>query len=351
MTIGKSNREELTLILSQDYELFFHDSGTPEHCLFEPCDALLQLSRSLDLKITFFVDVGMIRCMDRFASANRRVATMRDEIKQHIESIAKAGHEVALHIHPHWEDSAWRHDKWDFSASRYALHQFSTAEVATICTDYANVLGELSGESPTAYRAGGFCVEPFTDLGPSLLDAGIHIDSSIVPGARLTDSERGFDFTSAPDKAWWLFGSSPLQPNSKGPFGEIPVTPQGLGAFYYWQRLLNRFRPRRSAAGGGNGVSRRPGNREILRRLVGQSRVAELSVDEPKVRQLATRSSEMPTRSVWHLMGHPKLLTQESIVQVEEFVRQWGFQKFETVSSLAESVCPRPTAASPARVS
>lgn len=338
MIIDQLHREEPTLILSQDYELFFHDSGTPEHCLFEPCDALLQLSQSLDLKITFFVDAGMIRCMDRNATKSRRVATMNDEIKRHIESLARAGHEIALHIHPHWEDTAWQHERWDFSGSRYALHQFSPADIAEICSDYAKILAELSGEALTAYRAGGFCVEPFTDLGPALLEAGIYVDSSVVPGARLTDPERGFDFRQAPDKAWWFFNSSPSQPETEGQFIEIPVTPQRLGPFYYWQRVLGRIRSQ-ARAGQGGGVSKRPGNQEVFRRLTGGSRIAELSVDEPKVEHLASLAAGTEHREIWHLMGHPKLLTQNSIVQLEEFITRAGFNKFATVSSLADAVC------------
>ena len=340
-----------TLILSQDYELFFSDSGTVEKCLFEPCDALAASARRLGLPITFFVDAGMLRCMERFARGNRAVASMLESIRLHLVSLAAAGHEIALHVHPHWEESAWCDGRWDFSGSRFRLHEFPADRIASICADYSRCLAELTGKPPTAYRAGGFCVEPFAELRGPLSDSGIRVDASVVPGAYLADPDKGFDFRRVPDDEWWPFSESTLTPDASGPFVEVPVTPIRLSAFYYWRRISSRFRPARKSDQAGDGLSRRPGFREVARRLLGRSRVAELSVDHPKADHLRTAARSGVSRGLWHVMGHPKLLSRKSIEQLEDFVTSAGIGQFETVSSFADAVQPVARSAPRARAS
>ena len=181
-------------VLSQDYELFFHESGSVQKCLFDPCEALLEFARKPDSGITFFVDAGMLLCMQRHLDADRAMRGTLDDVKRHIETLARAGHEIALHVHPHWEDTRWTDDGWDFSGTRYQFRDFSDEEIERIFRDYASLLAELSGHAPTSYRAGGFCVEPFARIGPVLADIGITVDSSVLPGALLRDPDKGIRF-------------------------------------------------------------------------------------------------------------------------------------------------------------
>ncbi len=64
-------REDVpVLILSQDYELFFQVSGSIEKCLVDPCDMLLEFANKNQLQITFYVDAGMLCCMQRLSAKN-----------------------------------------------------------------------------------------------------------------------------------------------------------------------------------------------------------------------------------------------------------------------------------------
>ncbi len=233
--------ESPILILSQDYELFFQKSGTVEKCLFEPCDALLKFAASHGVRFTFFVDAGMLLAMQRHADSEPKLAQMLSKVQRHIASLASAGHEIALHVHPHWEDTRWINDQWVFAGTRYQLREFQGDEVVRIFREYSECLAGLSGRRPSSYRAGGFCVEPFSVLAPALTDVGIFTDSSVVPGATLRDPDKGFDFGGSPDRDWWRFESSPAQATTDGCFLEIPITPQQLPVFYYWGRLAERL--------------------------------------------------------------------------------------------------------------
>lgn len=330
--------ESRALVLSLDYELFFGRSGTVEKCLFDPCDALLAAARSMGVQITFFVDAGMILCMQRNAASQRSVAKLATQVRKHVASLASSGHEIALHVHPHWEDTGWRDGTWDFSGTRYRLDEFTDNEIAEILSTYSICLAELSGNPPIAYRAGGFCAEPFHRLIPGLTDAGIMIDSSVVPGASLIDADKGFDFRHAPDAEWWCFDVSPGRPQPDGQFLEVPVTPHRLPATYYWKRLVNKIRREPAAAVYGDGTWKNIGGREAVRRLGGLGRAAEMSIDEPKVCHISADKCHESPRRLWHLMGHPKLLSDRSIDIFKVFVEDMNFEWRDSIRSAAELV-------------
>ena len=326
------------LILSQDYEVFFNKSGTLEKCLFEPCDALLRSARRLGYRITFYVDVGMLWRMQQLAPDYRRLACDFERVRRHLRGIAAAGHDIGLHIHPHWEDTLVEDGRWRFSDTRYHLGQFTADEAADIVRRYAALLGETCGAAPASYRAGGFCVEPFSSIAEPLLDAGIDVDSSVVPGASLRDDDKGFDFRRVPSRDWWAFDESPAVPKDGGRFLEIPITPQQLPLRYYWDRVLDRLRRSRKDEVFGDGDGKRIGKPEIVRRLLGSSRVAELSVDHAKAAGLERLPDRHPPRRLCHVMGHPKNLSLKSLSALEKIIEGRGLRRFESVASAARLI-------------
>lgn len=326
------------LVVSQDYELFFHRSGSIEKCLLEPCELLLDFANKTDIRITFFVDAGMLCRMQNLAPTNPSIERDLSRVKRHLESVAAKGHEIGLHVHPHWEDTRWQNEAWDFSDSRYRLDEFPDAEIAEIVSRYTAALNELCDGSVTTYRAGGFCIEPFSQVRDALLKEGITVDSSVVPGARLDDDAKGFDFSKVPDVSWWQFSESPRTPSSDGEFLEIPITPQVLPFFHYWGRAVDRVLGRQPAAVLGDGMSKAIGREEIVRRLSGRGRTSELSIDAPKARRLGNSSISRQRRDIWQVMGHPKLLGSPSIASLEAFVDQMSVQRFETLAGLARAI-------------
>jgi hypothetical protein len=189
-------------------------------------------------------------------------------------------------------------------------------------------------------------VEPFELLRPGLEAAGISVDSSVVPGAILNDPEKGFDFAASPDDACWPFSMSPATPEPGGDFLEIPVTPQRLPLHFYWGRLVERLLRQVTSNRFGDGTSKAIGRREILRRLAGKSRVAELSVDDAKAEHLLAGRNLRSERRVWHLMGHPKLVSHESLAMLERFIVAREIDQFASVDAFASSICARQGAAS-----
>lgn len=330
--------KEPVLVLSQDYELFFQDSGTIEKCLFEPTEMLLRFSREFGITITFFVDAGMLRCFDRHAGASVQVRRAADQVRRNLERIAADGHELALHVHPHWQDTRLVDGRWDFSGTRYQLRDFSDAAIIDIVRSNFDLLQALSSTPVRSYRAGGFCVEPFGRLAPALTQVGISVDSSVVPGASLVDPDKGFDFSAAPDQPGWLFEDSPVVPRQAGRFVEVPVTPVRVSPFFYWRRLVGRLTADKASGKAGDGVSKAIGRAEIARRLLGVSRTSELSVDDAKAPVLSHERISRQTRTCWHLMGHPKLLSRQSLQALRRFLDEQNIKRSLSVAAQAEEI-------------
>ncbi len=331
------------LILSQDYELFFGNSGSPERCLLEPTNALLECAVKHSLKITFYVDAGMLMKMRQLASSSRTLSRTLDQVSAQLRNIVSAGHEIGLHIHPHWQETRWTENGWDFSGTRYKLSQFSDSESESLVKDYHRVLADTCGHAPVSYRAGGFCTDSFSAISDCLFDLGVTVDSSVVPGAKLVDREKGFDFSDSPDIPNWRFDTDPEMAAADGRFVEVPISPVNLPVSYYWGRLLSRFTGRIPSGQFGDGSSKTFNRTEAVRRLLGLRRVAEMSIDLPKVYELA-RVSRNHTRSVVHIMGHPKLLANQSIDLLVKFIRQANISESQTVESFSRRVRTRPLA-------
>ena len=323
------------LILSQDYELFFHRSGTVEKCLFEPCEALLKSARKAGYSITFYVDAGMLCRMQDLAAREPRIAREFDLVRRHVGTLVHAGHDIGLHVHPHWEETAFSGGEWCFEGTRYQLGQFTNVQAAEIVSRYAKTLVEACGVAPTSYRAGGFCIEPFHQISSALLDVGIDVDSSVVPGAHLKNVEKGFDFRRVPSTDWWRFEDSPSVVQQDGRFLEIPVTPLNLPVWYYWKRVMERLSP--AARHFGDGSARPVGRKEILRRLAGFSRVAEASIDAAKVGELG-RAIAGSGHRIWHIMGHPKNLSHESLSFFQSVIREKHLEAFTSVAGAAQLI-------------
>ena len=62
------------LLVSQDYELFFQQSGSIDKCLFEPTNMLLDFAEQVGVRITFFIYAGSLCRMQKLALANASMA-------------------------------------------------------------------------------------------------------------------------------------------------------------------------------------------------------------------------------------------------------------------------------------
>jgi hypothetical protein len=312
----------MKFILSLDYELFFGARhGTPQRCLIEPTQALLRITARAGAKLALFVDAGYLCKLAEHTLRDTAARREFDAVRQHLSSLSRAGHELQLHIHPHWEDTRRTAQGWQFDLRRYALHSFSGPQILDIVTRYTRALSEFG--KPLAYRAGGWVIQPFAPLAPGLRANGIRIDSTVFPGGHTEDSTQALDFRRSPDKDYWRFDTDPLAPASRGYFTEVPIASVRVTPFAYWTLAARKLAGGARHRPWGNGGSIPNGKRDLAKKLFACT-ASPVSIDGPKAGWLerAYREHKARGRDCMVVMGHPKALTPYSLDCLDRFLKR-----------------------------
>src|ERR1043166_4528695 len=155
----------MNIYITLDYEIYFGEQhGTVEKCIIYPTSELIRIAETHDVRFSFFVDCGFILKLDEFRGRFPVLEPDYKKITEQVRYLSSTGHDIQLHIHPHWEDSHFDGNKWIIDTRRYKLADFNEIEIADIVTRYKKVLTDLTGKKIFAYRAGGWCMQPFSRI-------------------------------------------------------------------------------------------------------------------------------------------------------------------------------------------
>lgn len=234
----------VNILLTFDYELFFGpNSGTVEKCLLEPTWDLIDLAEGKAIRYTFFVDVGFLIHAAKYPELNVEMQLVHEQLK----SILAKGHSLQLHVHPHWEHAEYLNGKWTMHAEKYySLMNFDAISRAEIIHKYKSWLEDFSGKKVEAFRAGGWCIQPFSELRDIFEKEGLFIDSSVIPGDFLSTDQYHVDFRKAPFLSRYNFNSDVCQEDPQGKFTEFPIASMRYSPLFFWSLYLRgRLNPRR----------------------------------------------------------------------------------------------------------
>ena len=334
-------QNNLKVIITLDYELFFgRDSGTAERCLITPTRLLLDICSKYSIPLTFFVDAGYIIALKRYANKFETINNDLIQITNQLSKLSIQDHSIQLHIHPHWEDAIYNGLKWEFDYSRYTLSSFSKHEVSQIFKKYSSVLFDISGKEVIAYRAGGWCVQPFSHIKKAMIENNISIDCSIYFGGKVNSITHSFDFTDAPKSSSWRFSNDPLVIDKNGTFFELPTSHYHLSPFYYWKyafikKLGNK---KHKKFGDGVGLSMfSSGYSQLIKALTKKSYSA-VFIDGYRsiyLDKAFNRYINQPNNEYFVVMGHPKLFSSFSLKKTEKFIRKYHNQyDFITINNI-----------------
>jgi peptidoglycan/xylan/chitin deacetylase (PgdA/CDA1 family) len=224
--------------LSFDYELFFGtSSGSIDNCILKPTQRLMDISKKYRVPFIFFVDAGYLWQLKNHSHIPQCKSDY-DKIALQILELRAGGHEIGLHIHPHWEDSFFKDNSWNINTTRYKLADFTDDEIDNIITKYHQAIIDIVQTPCKSYRAGGWCIQPFGPIKKSLIKNNILVDSTIYHNGLHSSCAHSYDFTSAPTKDEWRFDNDPCIESSNGLFTEIPITTDRIPPLFYWNLYL-----------------------------------------------------------------------------------------------------------------
>ena len=267
--------------------------------------------------MTFFVDVGYLIQAERNPELSEELSLVKDQIKQMISE----GHDVQLHVHPHWEQSIWTNGKWSFATnSHYKLSDYSKDEAAEIIRSYKLYIENLISRKVEVFRAGGWCIQPFEDLEDVFKETGIRIDSTVIPGDFLETKSYAVDFRGAPMKSTYSFQSNVLKEEENGDFLEYPIGSLRYSPLFYWRLyVLGRLFPKRhKMVGDGQFLSQ--GGRK--KRKLTQFTIGHISSDGYYASKLNAGLNKYENLGFSDLVviGHPKGNTEFSMEQLADFI-------------------------------
>lgn len=311
----------MNVYLTYDYELFFGEpTGTVEKCIIEPTNYLRQIAKETNIKMVFFIDVGYLKKLAEFKTQFPKVEQEYQLVFNQINDLVAEGHDCQLHIHPHWEDCTHDGKQWIMKVDRYKLVDFSENDIERIVVEYKNILENLTKKPVIAYRAGGWCLQPFSKIKNAFLKAGLKIDSTVFPGGENKKGNYFYDFTSVPNKDKWKFETDLCLENKDGCFWEYPISNQKYSISFFWRLfILGRLQPKLHKPIGDGYPMPSPGMRK---QMLTKGMTLSASADGyfvTKLNQVIKRNKNKDWQETV-IIGHPKACTHFALKQLKLFI-------------------------------
>lgn len=318
-----------------DYELFFgKPTGTVQNCMIAPTKRLMALSKKYNAPFTYFVDAGFLLKLSELGPIFPELAEQHEQISQQLKLLIQEGNDVQLHVHPHWELSDYCDGVWDIPQDRgYRMDEFSKEEAAAIFIKYKQHLESIIGRKTMAYRAGGWCIQPFEHIQEVFLETGMHYDSSVVPGMVYDGGVYKVDFSEASiDKDSWCFDLDPVSINRNGRFVEVPISGYYYSPRFYWELyILGRLNRARHRFVGDGSYIPQPGRKW---QTLTQPQWNHVSCDGYYAKKLKSITKNFKDRYRKHLVviGHPKGMTAYSFDKLERYLQKVDRVQYLTFS-------------------
>ena len=317
----------MNIFITLDYELFFGaESGTVEDCILKPTRALLKIVEPLGIKFNCFVDAGYLMALERQLNEHPKLKKDFENLTEQIKYLSKEGHGIELHIHPHWEDSFFDGTRWNINTERYKLSDFSEKDIMDIVTRYSQILSKASGKAPVAYRAGGWCAQPFPPIQKALLANNIHIDSTVYPGGYYHSENQQFDFRGIPQFATdYKFSNDLIKQDPNGSMREIPISSIKVNPIFFWKFAWRKIRKSPIHRSFGNGSAVVMPKSELIRLLTRPSH-SVVSMDGFKASLMGKALNKYirgtQNKGNFVIIGHPKAFSPFSLSKMNDFIQK-----------------------------
>jgi len=241
---------KLRLFLTFDHELPLGSLKTSYNkALFDPTERLLELANRKSITVTLFTDIlsGI-----RFHEWDR--IGFYEPYQNQLQHAVSQGHDVQLHLHPHWLTSGYENGLV-IPSHDYSLANFEHGKEINIGEIVKMGVNTLEGicrkANPSykvlAYRAGGYNIEPASkEIFSQLAQNGIRFDSSVVLKYYFVSSLSLVDFRKTPAMPNWFIGSDGnfRQAAESGifeiPVAAIPKTPFEIPTRFKLKRYAHR---------------------------------------------------------------------------------------------------------------
>ena len=322
------------LLLTFDYELFLGKrSGSVDNCLIIPTNRLLEILKKRNKTAIFFIDTTYINRLEETAKKHESAKKDYHKIYNQLTEIAKNGHYLFHHLHPHWLDAVYLPDEnqWDLSIDKkFTFFNLTNNEQEEIFKYSNNFLKSIYNDAglnkdPNGFRAGGFYIEPFTIFREFFIKYGVKYDFDVMRGFSKKGETHFFDFTKCPDKQFYQFEDEVIKENVNGTFHEFTISSYDLKGIY---KILNGINYRLNKKkyipfGDGKTTGAKFGitnDNSFLKKYL----LSKSSVNVELLNSVTCRIyiSLLKKHNYLHFISHPKLFSEKSLYYFEKFLQK-----------------------------
>ncbi len=334
----------LNICITADHEIFSgENNANEEEIIILPTYSLLKVLEQFNIPLCLMTDVCSLIRYRELKIDSSYVQTMEEQLCYAITR----GHDVQLHIHPHWLTSDYHNGQWEYNYANFRLHSFGFGESGRsgrqIIAESKKYLVDLlkpvhDSYECIAFRAGGWCLQPEKEFLQALAAEGILIDTTVYYGGFLKDDSRFYDFRHVPQKPnWWIDPRKGLEYESIkaerhllevaiGSYGFLPLiglkklilepyrirskskagrtlgkSIDSLIKINYFQRMVNKVR------------------QFLFQPIMFSFDSACLEVMMTLLKYYLKRFDCVNQEFYVSIIGHPKALTKESLKEIEKF--------------------------------
>ena len=326
----------MDILFTLDYELFLgSQTGSVENCLIRPLNAYLERVKKYGVKFTVFVDATYLFKLKEYSEIYPRAKDDFLKIVEHIRTLDENGHDIQLHIHPHWYFSKYDGKQWELDHKHYKLNDLSLKEAETIFSCAKDLLDQIIGKPTIAFRAGGFSAQPTHLLTHLFRLNGIKIDSSVCPGNVYNSMQQQYDYKDCPILDCYKFQDDICIENKVGEFIELPISMYKISPMFYWKYVFTRLFKMKKHRTFGDGYGIKATGESIKERLLNYTS-AMATIDGFKISYLKNIFKRTSQNGVLCILGHPKLATEFSVDKMDEFctIAKNNNANFMTISQL-----------------
>lgn len=318
------------ILFTFDYELFLgRKSGNAENCILKPTNEVVKILDEYNLKGIFFIDCTYLYELKKISSKYPRAKDDFTKISDQIKNLIRTGHFIYPHIHSHWVDSAYNHitNEWQLTnINKYRLSSLNDTEGQRIFYDSYFCLLEIVKSankdfSMNAYRAGGWCIQPFSTFEPIFRELGIIADFSVLGGSKKHTNTVKFDFTKIkPNSEPYRFEKEETEITDNGDFLEFPISSIKLNKKSIVKRVIEKVIWETSLGkpyGNGVGVPFdnhiSPTNYDLEWELI--------SIEVMSVYKQSFYKQFLKNNDFMHFISHPKMMSKHNLTMFRKFVK------------------------------
>ncbi|MBI4947152.1 MAG: hypothetical protein HY840_12225 [Bacteroidetes bacterium] len=323
------------ILLSFDYEPYLGaKSGTAARCLLQPTNALRTILNKYNAQSVFFVDILYLLNLKKYSESNNDITAIIDQLK----TLYAEGRYIFPHIHPHWIDAVYLEDKKEFSLndlSHYSLNKLKKDKINSLFAESIKFLQEI-GISYTkwGYRAGGWCIQPFSLIKDIFIAKDVYFDFSVLPGYKNIHVDQAFDYSMVTWNAPYWFSDAVETQDVKGAFIEFPIYTIKISQIAETKdRFVRKYLWKIGDRGWGDGISAKTSAHTII------FDKEMMAIEILNISKLRGYKEYVQNEEYMHWLSHPKMFTRHGLKMFDRFLK-YAENNFDLIFDFHEMIPP-----------